>query len=47
MTPARAVSLLVDGEPLTPMALVTVDGGGGYWHPHPGDDPHGLWSSMS
>ena len=39
MTPARAVSLYVNGEPLTPMALVTVDGGGGYWHPHPGDDP--------
>ena len=42
MTPARAVSLLVDGQPLTPMALVTVDGGGGYWHPHPGDDPMGM-----
>jgi hypothetical protein len=24
------------------MALVTVDGGGGYWHPHPGDDPLGM-----
>jgi pimeloyl-ACP methyl ester carboxylesterase len=21
------------------MAMVTVDGGGGYWNPHPGDDP--------
>ena len=21
------------------MALVTVDGGDGYWNPHPGDDP--------
>jgi S-formylglutathione hydrolase FrmB len=42
MTPARAVSLLVNGEALTPMAMVTVDGGGGYWHPHPGDDPMGM-----
>ena len=24
------------------MAMVTVDGGGGYWHPHPGDDPMGM-----
>src|ERR1051326_5324897 len=24
------------------MALVTVDGGGGYWNPHPGDDPMGM-----
>ncbi len=39
MTPAQAVAMLVDGEPLPPMAMVTVDGGGGYWHRHPGDDP--------
>ena len=25
-----------------PMALVTVDGGGGYWNPHPGDDPMAM-----
>jgi enterochelin esterase-like enzyme len=39
MTPSQAVALEVDGRPLPPMALVTVDGGGGYWNPHPGDDP--------
>jgi hypothetical protein len=39
MSPAEAVALRVGGRPLGPMALVTVDGGGGYWHPHPGDDP--------
>jgi S-formylglutathione hydrolase FrmB len=42
ITPAHAVSLLVNGEALAPMAMVTVDGGGGYWHPHPGDDPMGM-----
>ena len=42
MSPQDAVGLYVGGEPLTPMALVTVDGGGGYWHPHPGDDPMGM-----
>jgi enterochelin esterase-like enzyme len=39
LTPAQAVALRVGGEPLAPMALVTVDGGDGYWNPHPGDDP--------
>jgi hypothetical protein len=39
MSPAQAVALKVDGRPLDPMALVTVDGGGGYWNPHPNDDP--------
>jgi pimeloyl-ACP methyl ester carboxylesterase len=24
------------------MAMVTVDGGGGYWNPHPGDDPMAM-----
>jgi enterochelin esterase-like enzyme len=42
LTPAEAVALRVDGSPLQPMALVTVDGGGGYWHPHPDDDPMGM-----
>jgi pimeloyl-ACP methyl ester carboxylesterase len=32
----------VGGHPLAPMAMVTVDGGGGYWNPHPGDDPLGM-----
>jgi enterochelin esterase-like enzyme len=39
MSPAQAVALAVDGVPLPPMAMVTVDGGGGYWNPHPHDDP--------
>jgi pimeloyl-ACP methyl ester carboxylesterase len=42
MSPAQAVALEVDGQPLAPMALVTVDGGGGYWNPHPDDDPMGM-----
>ncbi len=42
MSPAQAVALRVDGHPLTPMAMVTVDGGGGYWNPHPGDDPQAM-----
>jgi pimeloyl-ACP methyl ester carboxylesterase len=42
MTPAQAVALRIDGEPLAPMAIVTVDGGGGYWNPHPGDDPMAM-----
>jgi pimeloyl-ACP methyl ester carboxylesterase len=39
MSPAQAMALQVDGRPLAPMAMVTVDGGGGYWNPHRGDDP--------
>jgi pimeloyl-ACP methyl ester carboxylesterase len=39
MSPAQALALRVGGAPLAPMALVTVDGGDGYWNPHPGDDP--------
>jgi enterochelin esterase-like enzyme len=42
MSPAQALALRVDGTPLPPMAMVTVDGGGGYWNPHPGDDPMGM-----
>jgi pimeloyl-ACP methyl ester carboxylesterase len=42
MTPQQAVALRVDGAPVAPMALVTVDGGGGYWNPHPGDDPMAM-----
>jgi enterochelin esterase-like enzyme len=39
MSPQQAVAMRINGSPLPPMALVTVDGGGGYWNPHPGDDP--------
>ena len=42
MSPAQALALRVGGHPLLPMAMVTVDGGGGYWHPHRGDDPLGM-----
>jgi enterochelin esterase-like enzyme len=42
LSPAQAVALRVNGTPLPPMALVTVDGGGGYWNPHPGDNPLGM-----
>ena len=52
MSPAQAVALKPGGRPqspmtrspltLPPMALVTVDGGGGYWNPHPGDDPMAM-----
>src|SRR5207302_7567073 len=37
MSPAQAVALRAGGEALAPMAIVTVDGGGGYRTPHPGD----------
>src|SRR6185436_14839165 len=42
MSPAQAVALKSGGRPGFPMALVTVDGGGGYWNPHPGDDPMAM-----
>ena len=43
LTPAQAVALPgAGGAPLPPMALVTVDGGNGYWNAHPGDDPMGM-----
>jgi enterochelin esterase-like enzyme len=42
LRPNEAVALVVDGHPLPPMAMVTVDGGGGYWNPHPDDDPMAM-----
>jgi pimeloyl-ACP methyl ester carboxylesterase len=42
MSPAQVVALRLDGRPLAPMAMVTVDGGNGYWNPHPGDDPMAM-----
>jgi len=42
MSPQEAVAIEIDGRPITPMAMVTVDGGGGYWNPHPGDNPMAM-----
>jgi enterochelin esterase-like enzyme len=42
LSPAQAVALRVSGRGLAPMAMVTVDGGGGYWNPHPDDDPMAM-----
>jgi S-formylglutathione hydrolase FrmB len=42
LSPAQALALEVDGRPLAPMAIVTVDGGNGYWTPHPGDNPMAM-----
>ncbi len=42
MSPAQALALRVSGTPLPPMALVTADGGGGYWNPHPRDNPQAM-----
>lgn len=42
MSPAQAVALHIDGKLLAPMAIVTVDGGDGYWNPHPRDNPMGM-----
>jgi len=38
----QALALEVGGRPLSPMAMVAVDGGGGYWHAHPHDDSLGM-----
>jgi pimeloyl-ACP methyl ester carboxylesterase len=42
LTLARALAGRTNGEALAPMALVSVDGGGLYWNPHPGDDPMAM-----
>lgn len=42
MSPVEALALRPGGRPLAPMAMVVPDGGNGYWHAHPGDDPMGM-----
>ena len=42
MSPAQGLALKAGGLPLAPMAMVTVDGGDGYWNPHPGDNPMAM-----
>jgi pimeloyl-ACP methyl ester carboxylesterase len=42
LTAAQALALRVANHPLPPMAMVTVDGGRGYWNPHPDDDPMAM-----
>jgi S-formylglutathione hydrolase FrmB len=39
---AQAPAVRVGGKALPPFAVVAADGGGGYWHAHPGDDPMGM-----
>jgi enterochelin esterase-like enzyme len=42
LSPAGAVALRAGGAALPPLALVTVDGGGSYWNPHPADNPQAM-----
>jgi pimeloyl-ACP methyl ester carboxylesterase len=41
LTPAQTLALRTEPA-VQPLAMVTVDGGGGYWNPHPLDDPLGM-----
>jgi len=38
-SPFQLLASRVHGRPLPAMAVAAVDGGNGYWHRHPGDDP--------
>jgi enterochelin esterase-like enzyme len=39
VAPVRLLASSLSGRPLPAMAIAAIDGGNGYWHPHPGDDP--------
>jgi pimeloyl-ACP methyl ester carboxylesterase len=39
VAPVKLLSATLNGRPLPAMAMAAVDGGNGYWHAHPGDDP--------
>lgn len=37
--PVRLLAMRPGGKRIPPVAVAAVDGGNGYWHRHPGDDP--------
>jgi enterochelin esterase-like enzyme len=37
--PARLLTMQPGGHAIPPVAVAAADGGNGYWHRHPGDDP--------
>ena len=39
LPPVQLLASPHDGRPLRAMAIAAADGGNGYWHAHPGDDP--------
>lgn len=39
ITPVRLLAERVDGRRVPPLVIAAADGGNGYWHAHPGDDP--------